>query len=233
MDGDTDLKGEFCKKALRWETDSIARWYLIRAIGILKIKAAIPHLIKICLEPEVKFKGSSLHLITAWSLGKIGENAIDLLLSALKHCKVAENQKCLVDALGEIRNPRAIDALKMAFENMDQQVKLWAALSLSKIGKASLDVLYNMFFNTRKIKERIVILDAIDKIGDCGSREFLKKILLEGSEQEVYYILTKCTRLFDQSFYEPLLLITKRQDIENRKLAKRMLKGLPFGSDSL
>lgn len=193
----TDLPPDFCEDALEWETYSVARWYLIRAVGILRIRSAVPLVIKICSEPNEKFSKSSLHLIAAWALGRIGEDAIEPLILELKTSKNIQMTVCIVDALGEIGSPKAIPSLDAAFRKKEPEVKLWAALSLAKIGKRSLDTLYNLYFDSKDPSETILVLDAIAKINDDSSKSFVKKILSEGREEERKFILSKCAHLLD------------------------------------
>src|SRR5438067_926305 len=75
VDKMTDLSEDFCQEALKLETLPMAKWYLIRALGLLKSESAIPQLIQVCFEPEVDFGNTSLHLITARSIGQMGEVA--------------------------------------------------------------------------------------------------------------------------------------------------------------
>ena len=193
----TDLSPDFCEDALEWETYSVARWYLIRAVGILRIRSAIPLVLKICREPNEKFSKSSLHLIAAWALGRIGEDALEPLILELKTSKNVQMTVCIVDALGEIGSPEAIPSLDDAFRKKEPEVKLWAALSLMKIGKRALDTLYNLYSDSRDLAEIILVLDAIAKINDDSSKPFVKKVLREGSEEERKFILSNCAHLLD------------------------------------
>lgn len=219
----TDLPEKFCLEALRWETSPWPRWYLVRALGLLKSKPAIADLIQICNETDVDFGNTSLHLICAWSLGQSKETALPLVLEALKSAIKPDTKKCLVDALGEIGNKNAIPALDEVFRNDDDGLKLWAALSLSKIGKPALDTLYLLLSQSARWKERVYVLDAICKIKDSSSATVIRNVLYNGSSEEKHFVLARCNECFDDSFREPLELISASESPELSSLARRAL----------
>ena len=219
----TDLSEEFCRTALISETSPLPKWYLVRSLGLLKSESAIPDLISLCLERDVDFGNTSIHLICAWSLGQLQETALPFVLEALKAATNPETRKCLVDALGEIRSPKAIPVLDDAFRKGDHQTKLWAALSLSKIGKSSLDTLYLLLDQSAHWKDRVFILDAICKIKDSSSAPVIRNALYNGTKEEKHFILERCNESFDDSFREPLELISASDSPELSALARKVL----------
>jgi hypothetical protein len=226
VENTTDLLPDFCIKALKWETYPIAKWYLIKAVGILKLKSSIPLLLEICRMHDEKFNDASLHLITAWSFGKLGEYSFKPIIEEFKKSKNFETKKCIIDALGEIGNPKAIDILTIAFKEKDDEIKLWAALSLAKIGKKSLNTLYYLYNSINNLKDKILILDAILKINDNGSKIFIKDILSTGSFLEKKFILMEYSNYLDSFFKNSLVLITKSESLELSEMAKKCLKNI-------
>jgi hypothetical protein len=226
VENTTDLLPDFCVNALKWETHPVAKWYLIKAVGILKLKSSIPLLLEICRMHDEKFNDASLHLITAWSFGKLGEYSFKPLIEEFKKSKNLKTTKCIVDALGEIGNPKAIDILTIAFKEKDDEIKLWAVLSLAKIGKKSLNTLYYLYNSTNNFKNKILILDAILKINDTSSKIFIKDILSTGSFFEIKYILEKYSNYLDSFFKNSLVLITKSDSLELSEMAKKCLKNI-------
>jgi HEAT repeat protein len=226
VDKMTDLAEDFCRQALNQETLPLAKWYLIRALGLLRSESAISQLVEVCLSPEVDFGNTSLHLICASSIGQIGDVALPLLLKAIESAAGKDTRKCLVDALGETRSPKAIPALYKEFKNEDYEIKLWASLSLSKIGRPALDTLYSILSESKDWREKVYVLDAICKIKDLSSAPTIKNILYKGTQQEKQFVLERGAGFFDQSFREPLELISKSGPPELAILAKGALTNL-------
>lgn len=224
IENTTDLSSDFCIEALKWENYSIAKWYLIKAVGILKLKSSVPLLLEICRMHDEKIDDTSLHLITAWSFGKLGECSFKPIIEEYKKSKNLKTKKCIVDALGEIGNPKAIDILISAFMENNHEIKLWTALSLAKIGKKSLNALYYLYNNTNNFKDKILILDAILKINDTSSKIFIKDILSIGSSYEIKYILEKYSNYLDSFFKSSLVSIIKSESLELSKMAKKCLE---------
>jgi len=160
----TDLTEAFVIDALSKENDPLAKWFLVKACGLLRCTSAIPSLISVCKEPEAEFGETSLHAICAWSLGKIGSAAFDPLFE-LTRAADAETRRCAVDALGELKDTRAVDALCSALQHDEHQVQLWAGLSLAKMGKAALNCLERVAAGPAGAT-RDIALDAIQKIRD-------------------------------------------------------------------
>jgi HEAT repeat protein len=163
-DSSTDLSEDFVIDALSKENDPLAKWFLVKACGFLRSTAAIPLLIRVCKEPDTDFRETSLHAICAWSLGKIGEAAFDAVLG-LARAADPETRKCAVDALGELRDVRAIDVLCSALQHDQHEVQLWAGLSLAKMGNSALNCLERVVSSSTG-DTREIALDAIQKIRD-------------------------------------------------------------------
>lgn len=158
----TDLTENFVISALSAERDPLAKWFLVKASGLLRSVSAVPLLIRLCEEPDVDFEDTSLHAICAWSLGKIGQPALQPVLDLMRASDV-ETRRSAVDALGELRDIRAIDVLCRALQHDEHQVQLWAGLSLAKLGSAALSCLEGVAANTRGSTHEIAV-DAIRKI---------------------------------------------------------------------
>lgn len=215
LNDSTSLSPEFCIEAFKWEKDPFPKWYLIKAIGILRITSVINLLIDTCKSPDVKVNQTSLHLITAWSLGKIGGGAVDIVLEEAKHKDVDRaTLLCFVDALGEMRSSLAIELLVRCFRDSPFDIKSQTALSLSKIGRASLDVLHDLAKESNTWPERILALDAIQKIGHASSRAIIHKRLKEGVLEEKVFILQQCQECLDSTFKDLL------QDLESGRIYK-------------
>ena len=71
------LPKEFVTDAISREEDPLAKWFLVKASGLLRLRDAIPALIRICKEPEADFVDlKSTCGDAARSLGQIGLEAL-------------------------------------------------------------------------------------------------------------------------------------------------------------
>lgn len=181
------LEPEFYSRALAWEEYPLALWFLIKRAGEARIANCLSALIAICEKPNVEFESAggltSLHLIAAWSLGRVGKSCITPLLGSLKNSNTS-TKIAIVDALGEIRDDReeVLQALISSLENDPQEVALWSALSLAKLGKQSLDYLHQALFSLDKHRA-IYVLDAIIKIGSKESEAVIRNFVEQSGEQ--------------------------------------------------
>jgi HEAT repeat protein len=158
----SELSERFLLWALNWEKDPKARWFLIKAVGIMELKSGLPSLLQICQQPDVNLEHTSLHAICAWSLGRIGNSATNALIKLMAN-EDSETRRCAADALGEIGASSAISALSLALMEDDRQVKLWAGLSLAKIGPESIPFLERAAIDPNEAT-RLIALDALRKI---------------------------------------------------------------------
>lgn len=182
------IEQDFCIKALEWETEPLAQWFLIKATGVTKLRSALVHILRICENPDVEFAAgagaTSLHLIGAWAVGQIGESCTDSVLELLKDDQ-EQIRRFAVDALGQIggAKPAVLEALGQALENDNQEVALWAALSLAKLGEPSLPILRRILVS-KEVHRIGYALDAIIKIDGLQSHSILTQFL-KNTDQEL------------------------------------------------
>jgi dephospho-CoA kinase len=158
----TDLNEQLLLHIFPNEHDPTARWLLVKALGIYRSAPALSTLIDICKQPDVSFGHTTLHSICAWALGRIGSGAYESVIMLLRE-RDPETRRCAVDALGELRDSRSIDALCSVLENDEHEVKLWAGLSLAKIGRVALPRLRSIASRS-KGDTLVIIRDAVGKI---------------------------------------------------------------------
>jgi HEAT repeat protein len=158
--------------ALRAEQHPLPKWYLIKAVGLQKDPAAIALLLAIGKSPDVDLSETSLHRIAAWSLGQIGSESFHAIARAFDDASTDIERVFLVDALGEIRQPIALPLLVRAFVEGSDQVKLWAALSLSKSGISALGTLRELLKNTQSRRDKLLLEDALTKITNQSLAKF-------------------------------------------------------------
>lgn len=162
--------------------DPTSRWYAIKAIGEQKIDQGLQLLIGVLKKNNVTIGETSLHLIAASSIGKLGDIAIPYVTELL-HCSEStiETQLAAVDALGEIRSVESIPVLIEMIKIKEFEIALWAGLSLSKIGEAATTELMNIFA-TLPHNKKIIVLDTLMRIEQKNAVDFVVKQLYDNND---------------------------------------------------
>ena len=150
---------DFFAELLRESFDPICLWYAARSLGTLQSIAHLPLLIALLRKPDVAVGQSSLHRITASSIGLIGPSALRLI-APLLHAAEKHTQLAAIDTLGEIRAPEGAPLLADCLASEDLDIALWAALSLSKIGPPALATL-TRHMNPATPARTFLIIDAL------------------------------------------------------------------------
>jgi hypothetical protein len=223
VEEETDLSEEFFLQALRFEHHPLAKWYLIKGLGIRESIRGISLIIQVCKEPEVEFGHTTLHAICAWSLGRIGQAAFAPVMDLLREADI-ETRRCAVDALGELKKPQAIETLCSCLERDEWVVQLWAGLSLAKIGEEAVPHLHQIITRS-KPKTRLLALDAIIKIGSYESVPVLKQLLRNSTIEDKKFIL-KFAQTFHQALLSDIKLIAMSEKAELSGLACEALKNV-------
>ena len=109
----------------------------IRALGEIGAERAV--------DPLIQAMGHELPAIrmnAAAALGKIGDSrAVDSLIQMLAHDRIGDVRKSAAWALGKIGDSRASEALILALKDDDYYVRLYAQLSIEKIGRPAVPLL--------------------------------------------------------------------------------------------
>lgn len=187
----TELSERFLLDSINWETVPLAQWYIVKGIGILGLQRGIPGIMNICRKPNHKFSHTTLHAICAWSLGKLGSTAYEAILSLIEDSN-EETRLCGIDALGELQDLRAVEILSSIILNeasIDQRI--WAGLSISKLGADVLPDLQKLLELSQNEESKLVIIDAIIKIGGPRATEFIQNILETGDASQIRFILER------------------------------------------
>jgi HEAT repeat protein len=146
--------------------NAFIRWYAIKAAGVKRCTGSARHLIDVLSRPAAPIddKTTDERLIAAWSLGQLGletfEHFCDEIISSPNHLW----REGLADALGETRDPKVLRHLARLIEDPSYDVVLWAALSLSKLGKIARPLLESALESTGVENTKIILRDAINKI---------------------------------------------------------------------
>ena len=179
--------GSFHKEFMQ-AGDSFGRWHVIRGAGDTRNLDAVDDLLEVLERPALDLGDTDERAIAAWSLGRMG---LDAFLSRIP-CQGAVlgrstlHRAGIVDALGETRDPNAIEAIAGILQSeSERQVWLLGTLALSKTGTPALDCLLKLAIDA-SLEQKIMIIDAIHKIGGDSAKHALEKVqaLLSQSDLE-------------------------------------------------
>lgn len=176
---DENIPPLFYAKLLEVEKDDICRWYEIRALGDLKAEEYIELLIKQLSSSNVCFEQSSIHAITAYSIGKIGEKVIPALSKL--DLSSEELNIAVMDCYGEIKSEKAIPYIKEFLLKPYNKATTYAALALGKIGREGInEIIY--IYQKCDYKTRFVLFESL--LGYCNERDinFVQEIINENPE---------------------------------------------------
>ena len=158
--------------------DSISKWYAVKAIGELKEDKYIPVLIEVLKNQNESVGETSLHLIAARSLGKIGSAAVPFVIPLLNGDCSIETQIAAADTLGEIGSIDGIPALIEIVESKSSNIAVWACLSLSKIGIPTVKEQIRIF-DSLPDEKKLIVLDSLMRIADNNALEFVAEQFLQ------------------------------------------------------
>ncbi len=187
--------GAWAVSQLGEETDPICRWYLLKSLGYPAQPAGVPALLEAGRLPDQQVGVSSLHMIAAWALGQIGEIALESVKKELSIVQSETFRTFLVDCLGEIGAPNAIPELAAAFEDGSYQTRLWAALSLAKIGPSALPHLLLLLRRSRGDEDRMILIDAYARLSGLISLDAANEFEGELSSQETVFLLDRKAKI--------------------------------------
>ena len=185
----TKMPAVFFAELLKNEEDDICKWYEIKAIGKLKAIEYGDTLVSILTDDDVKFEtGSSLHLITAKSLGLMGEVVVSKVLALWNNANV-QTRLAIIDTLGETKCSVAANKLGDMLPSLNLNEFAYATLALSKCGTDGQEILKKILSDYSQQERAFCIIDAL-----CYSSEndaFLKEILNAESDLIINVLKTK------------------------------------------
>jgi|GEM_PF-5814219 len=174
-----DLSGDFYLGILENSSDPLCKWYAIKALGNLRFVKGISLIIEVLKEKNVDFDGTSLHLISAYSLGRIGPIALPSIKALLASSPSEATKKAAIDSLGEIGSAESIPLLINSIKSESTEIALWAALSISKIGLGSKDL--QKVYSELSSEKRLIVIDSLVRLGDDDSMQYVIKALQHDS----------------------------------------------------
>lgn len=201
--------------------DTISKWYAIKAIGDLRASDFTHLLLKVLSEADAKVGKSTLHRIGAYSIGKIGSSSIPGIIALLRSPD-KETQIAAIDALGEIRSPECLDALALSLKIKDSTLVLWACLSLSKIGDASIPILEESISYIQN-HDMMCVLDAFVKIGTQQTTFGVAKIAETHPELVEYFFRRGDTTNAKSRYIQLITRMATRKGVYNEAIQRLFL----------
>lgn len=163
-------------------------WHAIKGVGLKKIREAVPTLVQILgtpPEPLGEDENTDLCRIAAWALAEIGYDDMAQYVQGIEKNPNPLLREGFADALGMTKDPRALEALGKLMSDPVPSVRLWAALSLSKLGEVALPVIDHKLGNTSDLRTAFYLLDALRKIGTPSAREITNRYLEKSEWKEL------------------------------------------------
>jgi HEAT repeat protein len=145
------------KKALKDRDDEVP-WYAAEALGNMRDERAVDALIG-----ALKDVRSRVRLKALEALIKIGEPAVEPLIKTLE--KDEPTRVYAAEALGNMRDERAVDALIGALKDVRSRVRSKAAWALGEIGDMRAIIPLTTMLSDNIDEVRINAIDALIKIG--------------------------------------------------------------------
>ena len=185
----TKMPAAFFAELLKNEKDPVCKWYEIKAIGELKATEYIDLLVSVLSDEDVKFEtGSSLHLIAANSLGKMGEVAIPSIMK-LFESGADSTRLAVIDTLGESRCSAGALAIKEMLSLFNLKEFNYAMLALAKCGAKGSEVLKSIYSGGVDTEKMLCVIDAMCYSSDCDN--MLKEILYTNTDLVVNVLSAK------------------------------------------
>ena len=165
--------------------DPYVVWSSIKACGLKKIEDSIDNIFNFLGEPCQSMGHTDVRRISAWSLSQFGYDKIE---SLIQHNILNPNpliREGIADILGLVNDKRAIPYLTISMIDENDSVLLWAALSLSKYGNDSLDIIENHLTQDISLNKAMYLMDALHKINSKESDNLLLKFVQHCNKKEI------------------------------------------------
>ena len=155
------LPPTFFAELLRKEKDDICRWYEIKALGEWHADEFVDLVLDVIRRPDVTLNETSLHLISATALGKMGPSVIPKIESMLDQVGI-ESKIALIDALGETHSVESIPLLIKMIPAASSKEFIYICSSCVKCTKAGSEALQQIYYELSP-DQRIIVFDALAK----------------------------------------------------------------------
>jgi HEAT repeat protein len=169
QDTDAEVRKEAVKSLNKDLSDSISK-------NSFKIKQALISRLK-------KDKDIMVRIEAARSLGSLGDaQTVMPLIYSLTHDRVPEVRAAVAEALGNIKNIKAVSALEVALKDKDQSVRIATAEALGKLGDnnaahALLMRLRKLSSDLKEQRDQLEWNKLIDALGRLGDKDSVQPLI--------------------------------------------------------
>lgn len=139
-------------------------WMAAKAAGEHRISSATDNLFDVARASGWPYD-VDIASISSLSLSKIGGQGIVSSALALANAPNSTDRRLAADLLGLLLPERGLDVLRMLFFDESEEVQSWSALSLAKYGSSALAVLREIIDEELSLRQIILVIDALQKIG--------------------------------------------------------------------
>jgi len=146
--------------------DPFISWYAAKAVGRCNVPSGVPKLVEALGRPSEPLgdNETDLRLISAWSLGKFQFEIVWDCIYPLLQTDNTLLRAGIADALGQLGDARALPALVKLSKDGPYEVRLWAALALSKIGDPARPYLRSLLEEAGTQADALIYVDALEKL---------------------------------------------------------------------
>ncbi len=171
-------------------SDEYVIWYSVKACGLKRIEASVMPIFNFLGVAFKDLGNSNIRKIAVWTLSKFPpELIIPQIKTKIKDDNILLRED-LADLLGFIEGKESTSLLSELIEDKDDNVILWASLSLSKHKNGAIDILNQQLFKQNNTLSKIIyLLDALYKINTKKSIDLINQYKeTTSSQDELKYI---------------------------------------------
>ena len=170
-------------------TDEHVVWHAAKACGLKKIKKAISKLFELLGKKCIDMDGTDVRRISAWSLSQYDFSEISILINQFYNSTNVLMREGISDLLGLIKDNQVLPLLDELMNDSEDNVLLWASLSLSKHKDEAVSIIKKHLNKTNNLNKNIYLLDALKKIGSERAIKLVKNYKTEtNNNDEIKFI---------------------------------------------
>ena len=200
-------------------TDKEVVYPLLNALGKIRYKPAFPAIRKIAINTA---KPQFMRAFAITALGRLRDTrALDDFFNLLKSEKNIRLRLRVIGALGEMKNPKALQYFRMAMSDSDKSLRYKAVEAAGKLKSKKLIpvLLYKLKFD----KEPLVMVAAAEALYGMGVKETMQIVMKKFEASVSIPILDRLLKLIDKAGYRKAALIMQKKQ-KNHKVKKSSLK---------